>query len=45
MTDEEIYASKAYFNKWLKELTESEKELVLEMLNEARYEGFREGLL
>ena len=43
MSNEEIFASKAYFNKWLKELTEHEKQLVIEMLNEARHEGFTEG--
>lgn len=43
MSNEEIFASKAEFNKWLNELTETEKELIIEMLNEARNEGFMEG--
>lgn len=32
---EQIFNSKAEYNKWLKELTDNEKELVLEMINEA----------
>ena len=32
---EEIFNIKAEYNKWLKELTDDEKELVLEMINEA----------
>ncbi len=32
---EEIFNIKAEYNKWLKELTNDEKELVLEMINEA----------
>lgn len=43
MTNEQIFESKAEFNKWLKELTESEKKLIIDMLNKARSEGFKEG--
>lgn len=43
MSNEQIFESKAEFNKWLKELTASERELIIEMLNEARHEGFTEG--
>ena len=43
MTNREIFESKSHFNKWLKELTESEILLIIEMLNEARHEGFAEG--
>lgn len=43
MSNEEIFKSKAEFNKWLKELTENERLLIIEMLNEARREGFTEG--
>ena len=32
---EEIFNIKAEYNKWLKELTDDEKELILEMINEA----------
>jgi hypothetical protein len=35
MTAEEIFETKAHYNKWLKELTVSEKELIVEMLKEA----------
>jgi DnaJ-class molecular chaperone len=31
----EIFETKATYNKWLKELTEGEKDLVIEMINEA----------
>ena len=40
---EEIFKSKTEFNKWLKELTENERLLIIEMLNEARHKGFTEG--
>lgn len=43
MTNQDIFESKKYFNKWLKELTKSELELIIEMLDEAREEGYRDG--
>lgn len=39
MTNLEIFETKAEFNKWLNELTEIEKLLIIEMLNEARELG------
>ena len=39
MTNEEIFESKAYFNKWLKELTKDEELLIIDMLEEAREDG------
>lgn len=33
MSNKEIFESMAEFNKWLKELTDSEKELIIEMLD------------
>lgn len=35
----EIFETKAHYNKWLKELTDGEKDLVLEMLKEAQQES------
>jgi len=43
MSNEEIFVNKAEFNKWLKELSQTEKKIIIEMLNEARHEGFAEG--
>ena len=43
MTNQEIFEAKKEFNKWLKELTESELNLIIEMLNEAIEEGYKEG--
>ena len=37
---EKIFSDKAEFNKWLLELTESEKTLVVEMINEALWQGY-----
>jgi hypothetical protein len=39
MTPLEIFETKAHYNKWLNQLTESEKDLILEMLNEAQQES------
>lgn len=36
MTDKEIFEAKAYFNKWLKDLTEHEVAIILAMMAEAR---------
>lgn len=35
-----IFNDKAVFNKWLLELTESEKSLVIEMINDALWQGY-----
>lgn len=40
MTNLEIFKTKAEFNKWLNELTETEKLLIMEMLDEARELGY-----
>ncbi len=36
-----IFNDKAAFNKWLLELTESEKSLVIEMIDDALWQGYR----
>ena len=41
---EEIFNTKAYYNKWLKELTYDEKDLVLEMINEAQEDAYNQAL-
>ena len=43
MTNQEIFEAKKGFNKWLKELTESELQLVIDMLDEAREQGYKDG--
>lgn len=42
-TNQDIFESKAYYNIWLKELTESELSLIIEMMDEARELGIKEG--
>jgi hypothetical protein len=44
MTNLEIFKTKQKFNKWLKELTETEKLLVMEMMDEARELGYDKGV-
>ena len=39
MTPTEIFEAKAYYNKWLNQLTENEKDLILGMLKEAQQES------
>lgn len=41
-TAEEIYLSKSFWNKWMNELTYSEHELILDMINEVRKEALEE---
>lgn len=41
---EEIFTVKSFYNKWLKELTEAEKSLIVDMLSEAKAEGYNEGV-
>ena len=43
MSCDELFEYKAYFNKWLDELTASKKKLIIDMLNKSRSEGFNEG--
>lgn len=43
MTNQEIFDFKKEFNKWLKELTESELQLIIEMLDNAKKQGYEEG--
>jgi len=43
MTNLDILEAKREFNKWLKELTESENLLLMEMMKEARELGYDEG--
>lgn len=38
-TNEQIFADKEYYNKWLDALTDSEKDLVIQMMQEAREYG------
>jgi hypothetical protein len=45
MTNSKIFKSKQEFNKWLKELTETEKLLIMEMMDEAREWGYDEGFM
>ena len=44
MTNLEIFKSKQEFNKWLKELTESEKLLIIQMMDDARELGYDKGV-
>ena len=44
MTNLEIFKSKQDFNKWLLQLTESEKLLIMEMMDEARELGYGKGV-
>ena len=39
-----IFDTKKEFNKWLKELTESEVSLIIEMMNEASQLGYDSGM-
>ena len=41
---EEIFNVKAYYNKWLKELTHDEKDLVLEMISEAHKDAYNHAI-
>ena len=43
MTNLDILEAKREFNKWLKELTESENLLLMEMMDEAREMGYNDG--
>ena len=43
MTNQEIFEEKKSFNKWLNELTEIELQLVIDMLDEARKQGYNDG--
>ena len=43
MTNLDILETKREFNKWLKELTESENLLLMEMMDEAREMGYNDG--
>jgi len=38
-TIHELFNAKAQYNKWLNELTESEKELIYEMMEETRFKN------
>jgi hypothetical protein len=44
MTNLEIFKTKQEFNKWLKELTETETLLIMEMMDEARELGYDKGV-
>jgi hypothetical protein len=44
MTNLEIFKAKQEFNKWLKELTETEKLLIMEMMDEARELAYDKGI-
>ena len=43
LSNEEILSAATEYNKWLKELTPSEVDLIKSMLNEARSAGYSEG--
>ena len=43
MTNLDILEAKREFNKWLKELTENENSLLMDMMDEARELGYNEG--
>jgi hypothetical protein len=43
MTNLDILEAKREFNKWLKELTESENSLLMDMMDEARELGYNDG--
>lgn len=43
MTNLDVFEAKEDCNKWLTELTESEKYLIIEMLEEAREMGYNDG--
>ena len=43
MTNLDILEAKREFNKWLKELTESENLLLMDMMDEARELGYNDG--
>ena len=43
MTNLDILETKREFNKWLKELTESENLLLMDMMDEARELGYNDG--
>ena len=43
LSNQEILAAATEYNKWLKELTPSEIDLIKSMLNEARSAGYSEG--
>lgn len=44
MTNLEIFKTYQFYNKWLKELTEDEKLLIMEMMDEARELGYDKGI-
>ena len=43
MTNQEIFESKKDYNKWLKKLTKEELNMLIEMMDEARNDGYNEG--
>ena len=43
-TNKELFNTQAEFNKWLKELTEDEKNLVITLMDEARELGYDKGV-
>ena len=43
MTNLDIFLAKKEFNKWLNKLSETEKLLIIEMLDEARELGYDKG--
>lgn len=44
MTNQEIFEDKLAYHKWLQELTFSEFQAIMDMLDAARREGFHEGV-
>lgn len=43
MTNLDVFEVKRDYNKWLKQLTESEQNLIMEMLEEVREMGYNDG--
>lgn len=43
MTNLDVFEAKKQHNKWLNELSESEKKLIMDMLEEIRNMGYNEG--
>jgi hypothetical protein len=43
MTNLDVFEAKRDYNKWLKELTQSEMQLIMEMLEEVRQIGYNDG--
>ena len=43
MTNLDVFEAKREYNKWMKDLSEIEKQLIMEMLDEVREMGYNDG--